>query len=755
MIIKKIAIAGLFFALCTSSAYGASRIGKIDYQGNQRISDQTIFAYLKLNTGDNYDQKKVDESIKSLFKTGFFSDVKINISGSTLMVQVAENPMISKIYLDGNKRIEDNDLMPELSMQAHSVFSITKMQSDIRRMVQIYQKRGRYSVKIEPKIIKLDQNRINLVYEIEEGSQAKIKKINIDGNESFSDADIIEAIASREERWYRFFSTTDIYDPDKLEYDKEQIRRFYMNRGYATFKVTSSTAELSPKRDAFLITFVVDEGDVYEFGEINIISNIKGIETERLIPWLTIKTGHTFSKENIEDSVDALTNYLGNHGYPFVDIEPEIKNNKDTLTTSVTFNIKESPKVYIDKINIKNNTRTLDKVIRREFRISEGDPYNVSKIQRSKQRIENLGFFNKIEFKNKKTNSPDKMDLDVEVEETSTGSLNFAAGYNTSTGPLGSISLSENNFLGKGQQVVLSFLQAQKQSDYTFSFTEPYFMDKDLSAGFDLFLSQKDLKKQSAYSSKTKGFVLRSGYEITENLSHGIRYSLKEEDIRDVASDASIYVKAQKGKNTVSSVGHTLTYDRLDSRIDPTDGYHLSFSQDIAGLGGQTNYFMHEGKAAYYKPLYKKDFVLKIVGKIGDMRGFGGKKVKLNDRFMIGPEYVRGFDIAGIGPRDKKTLDALGGNQYYAGTAEITFPIGLPEELGVKGAVFTDAGSLFGIDEKDKSKIYDVHSIRASSGASLIWKSPFGTMSLHYAVPYKKEKFDDVRKFYFNFGTKF
>jgi outer membrane protein insertion porin family len=755
MRIRKFVIAGLFCALCTTSAYGASKIKTIDYQGNQRISDQTIFAYLQLNSGDNFDQKKVDESIKSLFKTGFFSDVKINITGSTLLVQVTENPMISKIYLDGNKRIEDSDLMPELSMQAHSVFSVTKMQNDIRRMVNLYQKRGRYSVKIEPKIIKLDQNRVNLIYEIEEGGQAKIKKINIDGNESFSDADIIDAIASREERWYRFFSSVDVYDPDKLEYDKEQIRRFYMNRGYADFKVTSATAELSPKRDAFLITFVVDEGALYAFGDINVSSNIKNIDVEKLTPLLTIKTGKKYSKEAIEESVDALTTYLGNHGYPFVDIEPEVKNNKETLTSSIVFNIKESPKVYIDKINIKNNTRTLDKVIRREFRISEGDPYNISKIQRSKQRIENLGFFNKIEFKNKKTDSPDKMDLEVEVEEASTGSLNFAAGYNTSSGPLGSISLSENNFLGKGQQLALGFVQAQKQSDYTFSFTEPYFMDKELSAGFDIFLSQQDLKKQSAFSSRTKGFTLRSGYEITENLSHGVRYSLKEEDIRDVSADASIYVKAQKGRNTVSSVGHTLTYDRLDSRIDPTDGYILKLSQDIAGLGGQTNYLMHEGVAAYYKPLYKKEFVLKLSGKAANVQGYGGKKVKLNDRFMIGPEYIRGFDIAGIGPRDKKTADALGGNSYYAGTAEITFPVGLPEELGVKGAVFTDAGSLFGIDEKDKSKIHDVHSLRASTGASLIWKSPFGTMSLHYAVPYKKEKFDDVRKFYFNFGTKF
>ncbi len=755
MDIKKIVAASLFLALCTTSAYGASKINKIDYDGNQRISDQTIFAYLKLNSGDSYNQTKVDESIKSLFNTGFFSDVKITLTGATLKVHVKENPMISKIYFDGNKRIEDNDLNQELLMQSSSVFSITKMQSDIKRIVNLYKKRGRYSVKVEPKIINLDQNRVNLIYEIEEGSQAKIKKINFDGNESYSDADLIEAIASREERWYRFFSSSDVYDPDKLEFDKEQIRRFYMNRGYADFKVTSATAELSPKRDAFLITFVVDEGNLFEFSEITVVSNIKTIEIEKLNKLLTIKSGSRFSKEEIDNSVDAITNYLGNHGYPFVDVEPEIHNNKENNTTSIQFQIKESPKVYINKINIKNNTRTLDKVIRREFRISEGDPYNISKIQRSKQRIENLGFFNKIDFKNKRTESPDKMDLDVEVEETSTGSLNFAAGYNTSFGPLGSISLSENNFLGKGQQVVLGFMQAQKQSDYSFSFTEPYFMDKELSAGFDIFLSEKNLRKQSAFSSKSKGFVLRSGYEITESLSHGVRYSLKEEDIFDVAADASIYVKEQKGRNTVSAIGHTLTYDKLDSRIDPSDGYHLKISQDVAGLGGQTNFIMHEGSAAYYKPLYKKDLILKLSGKAANVRGFGGKKVKLNDRFMIGPDYIRGFDIAGIGPRDKKTYDALGGNNYYAGTAELIFPVGLPEELGVKGAVFTDAGSLFGIDEKNKSNIHDAHSLRASSGASLIWKSPFGTMSLHYAVPYKKEKFDDVRKFYFNFGTKF
>ncbi|MFI4983780.1 MAG: outer membrane protein assembly factor BamA [Rickettsiales bacterium] len=742
-------------SLLSSTALADTKISKVEYLGNQRITKETIFAYLEVIPGEKLTQEKLDASVKALFGTGYFSDVKIAVKGTTLIVELKENPLINKIAFEGNKKLEDDDLMKELSMKPYTVFSLSKMQSDLTRITQIYQKKGLYSVKIEPKKIVLDENRINLVYEIEEGKFAKIKEINFDGNKNFSDSELAETIVSREERWYRFFTSADLYDPDKMDYDREMIRRLYLNHGYADFKVTAATAEISPDRDSFLLTFVMEEGLKYNFGNFKVESEITKLDTEKLAEQITIQTGSLYTKEDIDKSIDNITNYLGNHGYPFVDVQAMTYTHPETQLADVTFRIKEGYKVYIRNINIKKNTRTLDKVIRREFRIAEGDPYNVSKIQRTKQRIDNLGFFNKVEFKNVRTDEFDKMDIDVEVEETSTGSMNFAAGYNTSSGALGSVSLSENNFLGKGQKVSLSYMLAQLQSNITFSFTEPYLFDKNLSGGFDVFKTKSEYKRDSGYSTSILGFGLRIGYDMTEHLSHGMRFTLKTEDVTDVAQNASMFIMSQAGKNTVSAVGQTFAYDRLNNRIEPTDGYFLKLDQDVAGIGGKSRYVQHEFLGVYYKPLYKDDVIFKLLGRAGNIFGYGGKKVRLSDRYSVGPDMLRGFDSAGIGPRDKKTLEALGGNSYYSGQAEIQFPLGLPSEVGVKGAVFTDFGALFGLDEQNKSGIYQSNSIRASSGASIIWKSPMGLLSVHYGVPWRKESFDDIRKFYFNFGTKF
>jgi outer membrane protein insertion porin family len=739
-------------------AYAAEpKIKHIRYEGNHRISKETIFAYLDVIQGDVATNEKIDSSIKHLFETGFFSDVRISQENDTLVVNVVENPLINKIGFDGNKRIEDADLMREITMKANSVFSPYKLQADLNRITALYQKMGRYSAAIEPKIIQLDQNRINLVYEINEGREAVIRKINFAGNKLFSDSDLAEAIASKEYRFYRFFSSADVYDPDKLEYDKEMLRRFYMNKGYADFKVTAATAELSLNRDGFLITFVLHEGDEYNFGPFTIESQIKGFDADVLNNLVKIKEGNRFNRSIIDDSVDTITNYLGDHGYPFVEIEPKVTTDPAEKIAKVTFIIKESYRVYIRKINIKNNTRTLDKVIRREFRIAEGDPYNITKIQRSKQRIENLNYFSKLELKNKKTEEPDKMDIDVEVEETSTGSINFAGGYNTSTGVLGQVTLSENNFLGKGQQVQVGTTIAQKERSAMFSFTEPYFMDRELSAGFDIFANNRDFESISSFKSKTLGFALRAGYEISEHLSHGTRYSLKRETVSDVSKDASIYIKDQQGSHIVSLIGHTLAYDKLDSKINTTEGYLLKLEQDLAGIGGQARYFSSRAVVAGFYPLYKRDLIFKAVGRAGHITGYAGSKVKLNDRFYIGPDYIRGFDIAGIGPRAKDgNKEALGGDIYYTATTEIIFPLGLPNEVGLKASLFHDIGTVYGIDERlNKDNIYNTKTFRASVGASLIWKSPLGTISLNYGVPYRREKFDNVKRFHVDFGTNF
>lgn len=756
-LIKSIASILLVTFIAYAAVAAELKVKHIKYEGNQRISKETIFAYLDVIQGEEATVDKIDSSIKHLFETGFFSDVRISQEKDTLIVRVVENPLINKIAFDGNKRIEDADMMQEITMRANSVFSPYKLQADLNRITGLYQKMGRYSATIEPKIIQLDQNRVNLIYEINEGREAVIRKINFAGNKLFSDSDLAEVLASKEYRFYRFFSNADVYDPDKLEYDKEMLRRFYMNRGYADFKVTAATSELSLNRDGFLVTFVLHEGDEYNFGTFSIDSQIKGFDTEVLKPLVKVKEGVRFNREAIDESVDAITNYLGDHGYPFVEIDPRVATNSEDKIATLRFVIKESYRVYVRKINIKNNTRTLDKVIRRQFRIAEGDPYNITKIQRSKQRIDNLSYFSKLDLKNKKTEEPDKMDIDVEVEETSTGAINFAGGYNTSTGILGQITLSENNFLGKGQQVQLGTTLAQKERSAAFSFTEPFFMDKELSAGFDIFANNRNFESESSFKNKSVGFALRAGYEISEHLSHGVRYSLKRETVYDVSDNASIYIKDQKGSHIVSLIGHTLAYNKLDNITTPTDGYLLKMDQDLAGIGGNTKYLSTRGTAAGFYPLYKRDVVFKSVARAGYVTGYGGSKVKLNDRFFIGPDYLRGFDIAGTGPRDKRgNKDSLGGDVYYTLTTELIFPVGLPNEVGLKASIFHDIGTLYSIDKNiNKVNVYNSKSFRAAAGMSLIWKSPLGTISLNYAVPYMKEPFDDVKRFYVDFGTNF
>lgn len=733
----------------------AGEVKKIICEGNIRISTQTIESYLGIEPGDTITSSGVDESVKRLFRTGFFSDVAVFEENGVLKVRVLENPLTYKIAFDGNKRIEDTDLLKEIASKENSVLSLHKVQRDVARIIDLYRKVGRYATTVEPKIIKLDQNRVNLIFEIHEGKEAVIKKINFVGNGSFSSTDLSDAILSRESRWYRFFSNADVYDPDKLEVDKEYLSRFYMNKGYADFKVVSSVAELSPSHDGFLLTFVIEEGIKYYVGNVEAYSNVPEVKPEDLQHLFKIGSGDLFSMEQVDETVDAIIDYFGNRGYPFVDVEPDIKTHPDSMLADVQFEIKPTQKMYLRHINIKNNTRTLDKVIRREFRILEGDPYNVAKLHRSKQRIENLGFFGKQEFKNKKTEHPDQMDLEIIVEEKATGSLNFAGGYNTASGMVGHITLSENNFLGKGQQVQLGGSLGKKEKGGNFSFTEPYFMGYDLSAGFDLFANRKDMISTSSFNSTEAGFAVRFGYNLTEHLSHSVKYVLKKEVVKDIAPDASIYVRENKGRKIISSVGHTLSYNKLDSNISPTSGYLVSLDQDLAGFGGSVKYLSTTAKALFLYPIYKTDIIFKTVARAGYVSGFGGKTVGINDRFYIGQDYIRGF--SSIGPVDKSTKDFLGGKIYGTLTTEFTFPLGLPSELGIRGGVFNDIGTLYGVDLKTSSKenLINKNALRATAGVSLLWKSPFGSFGVHYGIPYKKEKLDAVQKLYIDMGTTF
>ncbi len=493
---------------------------------------------------------------------------------------------------------------------------------------------------------------------------------------------------------------------------------------------------------------------------MDVISELPGAANVGLDGQILTMQGEEYNAGLIEDTVDQLTQHLGDLGYAFVDIAPKPARDEEENIIALTYHIKEGPRVYVENIEIKGNTRTLDEVIRREFRLVEGDPYNASKLRRSKQRIENLGFFRSVNFKNVPGSSDDKVNIIVEVEEQSTGELTFGAGFSTADGALGDISIVERNLLGKGQFMRLNLTLAAVRQEIDFAFTEPHFLDRELQAGFDIFSIQRNndaAVSNLTFDSELLGGALRTGYSLSEHIQHTIRYSLRDVNITDIDQNASRFIRDQEGSYITSLIGHSIVWDTRDNRFQPTEGHILRINQDIAGLGGDAKFVRHEIRSAYYEPIYGDDWVLKIATMGGHIMGFGDEDVRINDRFFIGGDELRGFANQGLGPRDAASRDPLGGNIYAVGTVEVTFPLGLPEEFGLSGALFTDIGTIFENDDNEtaQDQILDEFGPRASVGFGLGWVSPFGPVRVDIALPYLEEDFDEREVIRFNFGTRF
>lgn len=733
-------------------------IEEIIVEGTQRIEDQTVKSYLTVEVGDRFDPNSLDDSLKAVFATGLFADANMRRSGNSLIVSVVENPVINRIAFEGNRRIDNELLETEVQLRPRVVYTRTRVKNDVTRILEIYRRSGRFAATVEPKIIQLDQNRVDLVFEIDEGPKTKIQKINFIGNSAFSDGDLEDEIQTAESRWYQFLSSDDTYDPDRLNYDKELLRRFYLSRGYADFRVTNTVAELSPNKEDFFITFTLEEGERYKFGEIEITSAFEDLDPEVLRPYLLAKEGDWYNSEQVEDTILALTDAVGDLQYAFVDIRPRVNRDRENKTIGLNFEIKQGPKVYIERIDVQGNVRTLDKVIRREFELVEGDAFNGSKLKRSEQKIRDLGFFERVQVRTLQGAEPDQSIVEVSVSERSTGELSIGAGFSSVDGALGNISIRERNFLGKGQDFRAAFAISNTTQQIDVGFTEPYFMDRDLTAGVDLFHITRDNQDESSYDEEKTGFRLRSSYPLAKHLRHSLTYTLNNSEITNVDSDASRFIQDQEGERLKSEVGSIFTYDRRDSRINPTEGYYVSLANDVAGLGGDINHFRTVVSGGYYIPLMKR-VVLSAEAEVGDIRSFGDDDVIINERFFLGGNSLRGFDRSGVGPRvdDNGDDDALGGNQYYRGSLELTTPIGLPDELGVIGHVFTDVGSLWNVDAdpRGSEQIFDDNSVRLSVGVGMSWKSPVGPIRIDYAVPVLKEEYDKEEKFRFSFGTRF
>ena len=563
----------------------AAIISEIRVEGNQRIEAATVGSYMLVREGMVMDAEQIDRSLKALFATGLFADVTVRRAGTVLIVSVVENPIVNQLAFEGARKIDREILESEVQLRPRIVYTRSRVQSDVQRLLQIYRRSGRFAATVEPKVIQLPQNRVDLVFEINEGPLTEIRRISFVGNRRFSDRRLRREIATRESRWWRFTSE-DTYDPDRLTFDRELLRRSYLSNGYADFRVVSAVAELSENRLDFFVTFTVEEGEVYEFGEIDVATDLAELNPAGLRGLIDFEPGDTYDAEAIVDTVQALNFEVGRLGYAFVDIRPRVLRNREAKSIDITFEINEGPRVYVERIDIVGNVRTLDKVIRREFGLAEGDAFNTAKLRRAQRQIRGLGFFETVEIGDEPAVAEDRTNITVAVEERSTGELSIGAGISTLESFLVDLSIRERNLLGKGQDLKAAITLSSTRQQFDIAFTEPYFLDRKLAAGFDLFHISRDFQTESSFDEKNFGMILRAGFPITDNLSQQVRYTLRQDTIENVSSSASRFIREQEGQRSTSAVGYTLKYDLRDDPILPSSGYLVQFSQDLAGLGG-------------------------------------------------------------------------------------------------------------------------------------------------------------------------
>ena len=751
--IRLFILAAVFMIVLSPLSAWAAAIHDIRIEGAQRVEPATVLSYIDLKVGDEMSSDNLDRALKSLFATGLFADVNLKADGATLVVRVTENPIINEIAFEGNDRIKKDELLAEVQLKPREVFSRTKVQADVARLYQLYRRNGRFSVSIEPKIIKLDQNRVNLVFEIQEGEVTTVESIRFVGNKHFDDAHLRSQISTKETAWYRFITSDDRYDPDRLSYDQELLRKFYLSKGYADFSLVSATAELSEDKKHFYITFTIDEGERYKVGKIGISSGIRDFNANVLNDKVQLKAGDWYDAGKVQKTVDKLTDALGDLQYAFVNVHPDINRNRDQRTVDISFQISETPKVYVERININGNVRTLDKVIRRQMLLSEGDPFNKSKLARSEQKIKDLDFFETVKVETQQGSAPDKVVINVNVAEKSTGELSVGAGFSSSDGPLVDLGIQERNFLGKGQNLSLSGTVAGKRTEFDGAFTEPHFLDRDLSAGVNAFHLTTNQQTESSFDQKRTGGGFTLGYPLSDRWNQTLRYRAETNDITNVASDASRFIRDQEGTLTTSAFGQRLTYDSRDSKLFPTAGWLYWVDAEVAGAGGDAKYFSGKTGAQFYYPI-ADEWVFDTLGEVGAISGYSGKNVVISERYFLGAQTLRGFQKAGIGARDSSTGDALGGNYYYRGSAEVSFPLGLPAEYGIQGHAFSDIGSLWHIDDTGPG-IEDSSSLRVSAGIGASWRSPFGPLRIDLAKPIVKQSYDKQEILLFDFGTRF
>jgi outer membrane protein insertion porin family len=813
-------------ATLVSSSAVAQTVSSIMVEGNRRVEIDTIRSYFKPGPAGRLDQAQIDDGLKALIETGLFQDVKINQAGGRLLVTVVENPVIGRVAFEGNKKIKDEQLTSEVQSKVRGTLSRPMVQSDAQRIAEIYRRSGRYDVRVTPEIIEQPNNRVDLIFTITEGEKTAVKSVEFIGNVAYSTYRLKDVIKTQEANLLSFLGGTDVYDPDRVEADRDLIRRFYLKHGFADVQVVAALTEYDPVRKGFLVTFKIEEGQQYRVASVEFQSSIPTLNGNALRDFSRVNVGAVYNAEALEKSVEEMQIEASRRGYAFAIVRPRGDRNFEAHTVSIVFAIDEGPRTYIERINVRGNTRTRDYVIRREFDLSEGDAYNRALVDRAERRLKNLDFFKSVKITTEPGSSSDRVVLVVDLEEKSTGDFSVSGGYSTTDGPLGEVSISERNFLGRGLFGKVSLTYGQFARGASVSVVEPYLLDYRVAFGLDLFYREQLANDFVSYGTKTLGFSPRLGFGLREDLTLQLRYSIYDQKIdlpTNLANcnnlqfladgvtpnplfnpspafitaagivdptgtglgcfsdgEASLPVRKELAGGNVltSALGYSLSYNTLDNNKNPTEGLLIDFKQDFAGVGGDVRYLKSAIDAKYYTPL-----VADIVGLIRVQTGLltsVGADIRFLDHFQEGPNLVRGFAPNGIGPRDTNpfgTQDALGGTKYWGASAELQMPFWfLPKEVGLKGAVYADAGSLWDYQGPTflastgeingripgsnvacncALQFDNTNIVRTSVGIGLIWSSPFGPLRFDYAVPITKSQFDHVQQFRFGGGTSF
>lgn len=743
-------------------------IQSIKVEGNQRIEDGTIRSYLLVESGDAFDADRIDRSLKTLYATGLFQDVQLGRVGDTLVVRVIENPIVNRVAFENNHKLSDDQLRAEMQLRPRAVFTPALAEADRQHILDMYAKRGYYDATVEPKVIHLDQNRVDVVFQVNDGSATLISKIVVNGNKAFSEDRLTEVIDSRESRWWRFLSTSDQYDPDRLAFDKELLRRFYLKSGYADIQITDASAELAPDRKGFYLSFTVNEGARYKVGKVSINVQLKNLTNKDLQPALQLATGDWYDGDAIGRTADLIEEAVHNRGYAFVDVKPRVTRDVGKHTVDLLFDVGEGPRVYVERIDIVGNTRTEDKVIRREFLLAEGDPYSADLVRRTKTRLTDLGYFQNVDIATNPGDASDKAILATNISEKATGELSFGGGYSTDAGALIDIGLSERNLVGTGVNASINGTLAQRRSSINSSITDPYFLDRNLVAGTDVFLIETDFLGTEPYDEERVGFDLKLGYAFNEHLRQTWSYSLVDRNVFDVETGASPFILNEAGTTLLSQISQVTTLDFRDSKIEPRSGYIVEVGTDFAGLGGDARFARGNLNAAYYIPLERQlgnpDWDLKISGSTGYMALLPGGREEIIDRFFLGGDNLRGFETGGAGPHDATTGDPLGGRFIWTQTTELRYPLPVSPDLGLSGRAFIDVGGLTNSSFRPGScvispgvscQVEASSAPRAGAGVGISWRTAFGLINIDLTPFVYKQPGDETQIFRFGFGTRF